>query len=143
MTKYSISRLGVIKNNITGHVLLHSITADGYPTVRLNGRTHKVHRLLAIKYIPNPHDYPIVKHLDDNKLNFELTNLCWDTQQQNCEDAQAKTYQMIHPNGQEITIYNMRSFCREHSLSYSQMYKVLSGRARQHHGYTITTKSPC
>ena len=130
-------------NNITRHVLLHSITGDGYPSVRLSGKTHKIHRLLAIKYIPNPNKYPVVKHLDDDKLNFALDNLQWDTQQQNVSDALAKTYNMTDPDGNAVVIHNMRDFCRTRDLSYSQMYKVLNGKATHHHGYTLTTKSDC
>jgi len=30
---------------------------------------YRVNRLVALTYLPNPHNYPIVRHLDNNKLN--------------------------------------------------------------------------
>lgn len=47
------------------------------------GRTHAVHRLVASAFIPNPYNYPIVHHIDENKANNAKTNLLWCSYQQN------------------------------------------------------------
>jgi hypothetical protein len=36
-----------------------------------------LHRLLAIHFIPNPENKPTVDHVDQNKLNNDLSNLRW------------------------------------------------------------------
>lgn len=46
-----------------------------------------LHRLMAKYFIPNPYDYPIVRHLDDDGLNCQLSNLAWGTQKDNVADA--------------------------------------------------------
>jgi hypothetical protein len=36
-----------------------------------------IHRLLAIHYIDNPHDFHTVDHIDRDRYNNELSNLQW------------------------------------------------------------------
>jgi len=63
----------------------------GYHTVHLckDGR-HKhylVHRLVAIHYIPNPHNYPEVDHKDRDKENNSIDNLRWVTRSMNNQNT--------------------------------------------------------
>jgi hypothetical protein len=48
-------------------------------TKNLEERTFYNHRLNAISRIPNPNNYPVVRHLDNNKLNNHISNLQWST----------------------------------------------------------------
>ena len=45
----------------------------------LNGeeKPSKIHRLVAIHYIPNPENKPQVHHIDGDKLNNDISNLMW------------------------------------------------------------------
>lgn len=60
---------------------------NGYKVVKLSkdGKTknHKVHRLVAIAYIPNPENKPQVNHIDENKHNNKVNNLEWNTAKEN------------------------------------------------------------
>lgn len=47
----------------------------------------RVHNLLAKAFIPNPKNYPLVMHLDNNKLNLSLFNLKWGNSSQNTKQA--------------------------------------------------------
>ena len=63
---------------------------QGYYMVRLGGREGgqiSVHRLMALAFIDNPNNYPIVNHKDGNKWNCSISNLEWCTASENCQHA--------------------------------------------------------
>ena len=91
---YSVSNFGNIKNNITGKVLKLRINKTGHLTVNVkpNGRyekskTFKLHREIAIAFIPNPNNLPIINHKDGNKLNNDINNLEWSSVSYNMKHA--------------------------------------------------------
>ena len=58
---------------------------NGYKVSYLSKLTMvTVHRIVALKYIPNPDKKPYVNHIDENPINNVLSNLEWCTQQENC-----------------------------------------------------------
>lgn len=56
---------------------------SGYCEVKVNGRMYRMHRLIAETFCPNPNNFPIVNHIDENKLNNCASNLEWCTYQHN------------------------------------------------------------
>lgn len=50
--------------------------------------------------------------------------------------ATARTWTVVTPDGEEITVHNMAEFCRDHGLSKQAMTNVARGRAKTHKGYT-------
>lgn len=50
-------------------------------------RQRRVHILVAEAYIPNPNNYPVVMHLDNDKTNLNVSNLCWSTVAENTQAA--------------------------------------------------------
>lgn len=46
-------------------------------------KTVNIHRLLALAYIPNILNKPVVNHIDGNKYNLNITNLEWTTYSEN------------------------------------------------------------
>lgn len=81
---------GQIKTK-TARILLQSKNSQGYPIVHLNtpnrSSTLRVHRLVALAFLPNPNNLPEVNHIDGNKENAKLTNLEWVTSKQNVVHA--------------------------------------------------------
>lgn len=67
--------------------ILKPIKGEKYLMVDLsvNNRSHfrHIHRLVAEAFIPNPHNYSIINHKDENKLNNVVSNLEWCTQKYN------------------------------------------------------------
>jgi hypothetical protein len=66
--------------------VIASYNGKGYRRVRIEGKTYKVHRLVATHFVPNPCDYPYVLHIDGNKENNDVTNLQWSDKQSNHSD---------------------------------------------------------
>lgn len=100
---YKISNFGKIKSlerkiGINGgyfinkeKILKPNQDSRGYPSVRLrlNGVPilYRVHRLLAIAFIPNSENKPCVNHKNGIKSNNSLDNLEWCTQSENIRHA--------------------------------------------------------
>jgi hypothetical protein len=64
-----------------GVVLKHSLSEKGYARVTLDGRTYKVHRLVAQAFVEG--EGPQVNHKDGAKLHNRWQNLEWSTGSEN------------------------------------------------------------
>lgn len=63
----------------------------GYIAVAVKRKPYLMHRLIAETFCPNPNNYPIVNHIDENKLNNCASNLEWCTHQHNVLHGTART----------------------------------------------------
>lgn len=81
-----------IKNSI---ICSPNLDSSGYKQIVLSKNkkrnTHKIHRLVAQAFIPNPNNYPCINHKDENKLNNYVDNLEWCTHLYNCNYG-SRTY---------------------------------------------------
>lgn len=63
----------------------------GYMTVALYrgriGKTFKVHRLVAMSFIPNPNNLPYVDHINTSRIDNRVENLRWVTHVENCNNV--------------------------------------------------------
>lgn len=89
---YSITEDGKVYSNIYKKFLSVKYDKDGYEDLLLvcndgKRRHFRIHRLVAMVYLGNPNDYPIVLHLDNNKRNNHYTNLKWGTISENTQQA--------------------------------------------------------
>lgn len=81
--KYEISNFGKLRNKITKYLLNPGIKS-GYlctsiPNDNGNIKSMKIHRLVALTFIPNPLYKETVNHKDHNRLNNNVNNLEWAT----------------------------------------------------------------
>lgn len=84
---YMIDENGNVFNKTTNKYLKGSIGENGYKYYRLSQNNHKkmyyAHRLVAEHFLNNPNNFPIVNHIDGNKLNNNINNLEWVTYSEN------------------------------------------------------------
>lgn len=89
--RYQVSSWGRIRS-ING-ILKPYENKKGYLKIGLckDGICHKhrINRLVAIAFIPNPDNLPQVNHMDGNRQNNSITNLEWTTNLENRRHAQA------------------------------------------------------
>lgn len=80
---YAVSNFGRVKSLKYGNekILKSWNNGKGYLFVSLcrNGKMKhfKIHRLVAIAFLPNPEGFPEINHIDENKSNNCVDNLEW------------------------------------------------------------------
>lgn len=89
---YKVSNTGKVLSIKSNKILsLNRITKDGYNYVALSknnkAKEFKIHRLVAIHFIPNTKNKPTVNHIDGNKQNNSVENLEWATREENMQHA--------------------------------------------------------
>lgn len=79
---YKVSSYGKIFSIKANKILKTCVSNKGYELVCLRGfngkrKQHTVHRIVALSFLSNPNDYPIINHKDEDKLNNCVDNLEW------------------------------------------------------------------
>src|SRR6058998_1019822 len=98
---YLIHHTGKIRHINKGEFRKARVNKQGYLALQLKGPNNfmlncKVHRLVGLTYKRNPHNKPLVHHLDHNKLNNHYKNLKWVDYKTNMQ-AKADSFE-VHPN---------------------------------------------
>ena len=133
---YSISEDGKIFSHKSNKYI--STYKSNYIYVRLykNGKTYhySLHRLLAINFIPNPNNLPIVDHINNNPFDNRLENLQWCTQGDNVRKeydryspirnfVECKLYKNNKLIGAFKSVNECCRYCATLGLSYTGMNK--------------------
>lgn len=133
--------------------------ANRYPKIVIDQRRPLyLHRMLGKYFIPNPNQYPIVRHLDDDPCYWHLDNLQWGTYSDNCKDAiknglrepmpknaitnsaknRRKPTKAINLNTGEIRYYAGRDIAARHTgVNETTIWAILTNRISSKNGYTF------
>lgn len=146
---YQVSSYGRVlrKNGIE----MKGFETGGYRVVDLhgNGRTGykkrmRVHRLVAILFVPNPNNKPYVNHKDGDKGNNRADNLEWVTHQENMKHAfdnglygGKKAVQMLDKVTKEVieTFESTNEAQRQTGIPQGNISRVCNGERKSAGGY--------
>ena len=148
---YQISNKGRVKtlgNNKTKKEKIRDGKIDnrGYKRISLckNGKDKKysIHRLVAEAFLPNPDNLPVVNHKDENKLNNNVENLEWCTQEYNVNYSSSNGRpgrKVICVETQQIFDSSEDVICKMfNGKGYpSNIRHNLHGRTKKAYGYTF------
>lgn len=169
---YQISTLGrvkslerlILRNNgrfqkIKERILKPSLDRKGYYFVVLKkdckSLNHRIHRLIAQAFIPNPENKPCVDHIDTNTKNNNINNLRWCTHKENMNNTITKEKQIKimtgkcgekHPRARKINQYtkngillkewgSIADITRDLNLHQSSISNCCGGKYKSVGGY--------
>ena len=116
-TKYEINTEGQVRRiyKTTISYIKAYIENSGYYRVPLteNGKTKKfsIHRLLALTFLPNPNNFPIIDHIDRNRTNNNLDNLRWCDYSTNNRNKDLKKFSLYIENSKVNNKYEYKYYC--------------------------------
>lgn len=122
----------------------------GYFEVSVHGHKYRVHRLVALAFLPNPSSHPYINHKNGIKTDNRPHNLEWCSPSQNSFHAYASGL-IVQPNGERHRLAKLneaqvreiflrvkihgetiRSTAKEYGVNYSTIFAITSGRSWYH-----------
>ena len=158
---YQVSNLGRVKSLKNREKILNPFSDNNYLNVDLfknrKKKRYKIHRLVAITFIPNIDNKPEVNHIDGNKENNCISNLEWTTSSENMQHAfkmgLAKVNKNMkgrfgtdNPNSKPVNQYTLdnephtswdstKDIERELKIHHSHISKCCKGKLKTAGGY--------
>lgn len=107
------------------------ITENGYHQVVIGGKGLRVHRLVALTYIPNPGSKPFINHKNGIKVDNRVENLEWCTRQENAQHSIRVLGRWVNNRGMngknarltDTQVIEMRQL-KDEGLSYSRLARI-------------------
>ena len=150
-TNYEVSSHGRIRHIYKGTILKQGTDVYGYAQVNITAlsakrkRVYKVHRLVALAFLPNPNGYSQINHKDENKKNNVADNLEWCTPKynlnygtRNARIAEKKKRPIVGTNvktGEKI-YFNSSKQAGKNGFNYSHVCACLRGERNKTGGFS-------
>ena len=84
---YEASNDGQIRDIKTKKIVPQWKDKDGYLIATLSEKLYRVHRLIALTFISNPNNLPVVNHKNFNKSDNHVANLEWVSYSENSKHS--------------------------------------------------------
>lgn len=84
---YEASNDGQVREIKTNKIISQWLDKDGYLITTLSGKLYRVHRLIALTFISNPNNLPVVNHKNFDKSDNHVANLEWVTYSENSKHS--------------------------------------------------------
>lgn len=91
-----------------------------------SSKLFRIHQLVALTWLPNPNNYPIVNHKDGNKLNNHADNLEWMTQSQNIRHCKKVLGKNLNISFSEI----MEVYSLNQNVSLEEFISIIKLRCK-------------
>ena len=150
---YAVSDWGRVKslnyNHTKSEVIMSPwVSSKGYEYVHLcknrTIRSHRVSRLVAQAFIPNPENKPFVDHIDTDRQNNRVENLRWCTQSENQRNevsrkrygnSKSRSVAQLSLSGDIIEVWASASEAERHGFNRNLIRAVITGKINSHFGY--------
>jgi hydroxymethylpyrimidine pyrophosphatase-like HAD family hydrolase len=128
---YIIYEDGRVYSKKSKKYLKHNPNTYGYLHVTLykdgNKEDFLIHRLVALHYIENPHNYPEVDHIDRDKCNNHLYNLRW------CDRSMNSQNRDVHKNNK----LQIKNICYSNRHKIYIFKKTINGKKHEKYFKTL------
>lgn len=142
---YAVSELGRVYSVRSELFLRSRADRDGYLAVTLNlkgkQKTIKVHRLVAIAFIPNTNGLKEVDHKNLDRADNRVDNLQWSTRRGNCNNKKKTTKR----RGKSVVLqilgdvivkrYRCLRSVEEDGFNHRRVSTCCNGKQKLHKGY--------
>lgn len=142
----TVTRSNGRKQFVKGCVLKQWLNHNGYLFVHINVKGKfvnlRVHRLVAICFIPNPDNLPEVNHIDNDRTNNSVSNLEWCTHEYNNAYREKYGVALNHPviaiNLDASEVFwseSQREAARKLDFAHQNIVAVVNGKQNTAKGF--------
>jgi hypothetical protein len=123
---YEVSDAGEVRHVVTGRKRKNCYR-NGYSVVTLHKGSYeylsfKIHRLVALHFIENPENKPMVDHIDRDKTNNHISNLRWVTCSENMKNTDFRIQKTDGSHFIRETEYG--TFCVRFTTTHKRLIKT-------------------